>query len=251
MFESQSMQKDWNRIQDKREMEDFKKQAFEDANQWKLITNDETGGLVFMSKRTGELRSGSTGAANWVVQDDGYGFPCFYNVFTEEMVFEDPRFFIDPNEDSDGVKTFVMQELRFAVYFCQDFWERYEKAVADNDSHQQRSLLMKFLHSSKPKQLTSFLIRAKALYQVVSVIDQPMNVDIYKELDYASWLAARMADMLALAEAMMKDRKQERKVAKEQMMNKAKEQLFCSNCKRETKRHLEFCPHCGKKQFFF
>ena len=38
------------------------------------------------------LCKGLPNAADWVVQDDGFGFPCFYNMQTEAVVYEDPRF---------------------------------------------------------------------------------------------------------------------------------------------------------------
>ena len=48
-------------------------------------------------------------AADWMVQDDGFGFPCFYNLQTEAVVYEDPRFVYDVDEDIAAQRQYVLQ----------------------------------------------------------------------------------------------------------------------------------------------
>lgn len=55
---------------------------------------------------------------DWVVQDDGYGYPCFYNIGTNETVLEDPRFAVVVDDDLEAQRKYVLQELRYALYFC-------------------------------------------------------------------------------------------------------------------------------------
>jgi hypothetical protein len=48
-------------------------------------------------------------AADWVVQDDGFGFPCFTNLQTEAVVYEDPMFVYDVDEDIAVQRQYVLQ----------------------------------------------------------------------------------------------------------------------------------------------
>jgi hypothetical protein len=114
------------------------------------------------------------GSQNWVVQDDGQGFPCFYNMESGAIVYEDPRFVSEVSDDIASQKQFIMQELRYALYFCQDYWDKYNEALKAEETN------------------------------------------------------------LAMSIAMQNHNKQ----------------YFCPHCKRETKRHLDFCPTCGKRQLF-
>jgi hypothetical protein len=83
---------------------------------------------MFISEITGEIRTASEGGEEWVVQDDGHGFPCFYNPNTDETVFDDPRFLDDESADMEKQKEFVLQEMRYAAYFCKEYWEKYSTA---------------------------------------------------------------------------------------------------------------------------
>ena len=84
--------------------------------------------IMFISEITGEIRTASEGGEEWVVQDDGHGFPCFYNPNTDETVFDDPRFLDDESADVEKQKEFVLQEMRYAAYFCKEYWEKYSTA---------------------------------------------------------------------------------------------------------------------------
>lgn len=250
MFESSAMSAEDARIKEKRDMEDFKRTAYEDACQWVLVQNDRTGDIMYMSNKTGEMRMGASECANWVVQDDGYGFPSFYNIETQDIVFEDPRFFHDVHRDLAAQRSYCMQELRLALYFCDEYWKTYSKAMEVNDKHKANTILAKVRNSPKPKQLTSFLVRAKALYKEFSIVDQPKHQNEIKEMEYAAWIALRMEDMMKRAEEVHREKEA---VALEQsklMTTYVKEVLHCSSCGRQTKRNLDFCLNCGKRQIF-
>ena len=200
---------------------------------------------------TGEIRAGVPDALSWVVQDDGIGFPRFYNVDTTQVAYEDPRFIYEVDDDLAAQRRYVMQELRIATYFCQDMWERYTQALAVNQKRQVAKAELEIRNSPKPIHLSSFLIRAKALYQQTSVVDKPMDKVIWEELDYASWLAERMAAVTNATEQRLVERRDYKRQLVSQLTINSGMQVFCQHCKRETKRHLEFCPTCGKPQVQF
>jgi rubrerythrin len=77
-----------------------------------------------------------------------------------------------------------------------------------------------------------------------------MHVAVHQEIEYATWISARMAELIMKAEELKRLRKEEQKVAVKKLAKK-KEKLLCVYCDRETKRHLEFCPTCGKQQVTF
>merc|ERR1711976_494055 len=93
-----------------------------------------------------------------------------------------------------------MQELRYAVYFCKDMMERYENAVYLKNTQKVNYQLATIAKSSKPKLLTAFLLRAKALYKQVSVVDKPIDENIRKELEYATWLAGVFSELIEKAD---------------------------------------------------
>lgn len=98
---------------------------------FKILHDDNVIGStpMLISDVTGEIRTGTEGAQNWVIQDDGYGFPCFYNPVKDETVHDDPRFEEDLSADLVAQREYVMQELRYSVYFCKDYCDRYSAAV--------------------------------------------------------------------------------------------------------------------------
>ena len=210
----------WKKDQ-KLEKDRLREEAYRDARQWRVITTDQatdfyqsqemidsmgypspptTTGIMFLSNLTGLIRAGAPNALDWVIQDDGYGFPCFYNFTTGETVFDDPRFESNTTDDLEKQRSYVMQELRYAVYFCRDALDRYENAVYLKNQPKVNHQLHKISQSNKPKLLTAFLLRAKALYKQVSVVDKPMEESLQKELEYANWLAERIAKIVERAE---------------------------------------------------
>jgi len=65
--------------------------------------------------------------------------------------------------------------VRYALYFCKELWEDFEKASALDDQRQLRKAMLAVKNSPKIDHLNSFVIRAKALYKQVSVVDKPLN----------------------------------------------------------------------------
>lgn len=251
MFESAAVTNANRRMKDKRQQDDFKKQAYTDALQWKVISNEKSDHVMFISQENGEMRMGQPDAHDWIIQDDGYGFPCFFNIVTNATKYEDPRFIHDVDDDVNAQRSYCMQELRYALYFCKDYWDKYTTALEEKDETQQKWIIMTICNSSKPKHLTSFLIRAKILFQSSSVVDQPLHVTVHQEIEYATWISARMADLLMKGEELKRNRKVEKSAMVKKLTAKKKEKLLCIYCERETKRHLEFCATCGKQQVTF
>jgi hypothetical protein len=64
---------------------------------------------------SGEVRTGSEDADKWIIQDDGHGFPCFYNVETEVVKHDDPRFVEQVAEDLANQRDWVMQGKKKVV----------------------------------------------------------------------------------------------------------------------------------------
>eukprot|EP01038_Epipyxis_sp_PR26KG_P005005 gene5005-6990_t len=123
LYKSSALINEISKAQSKKQKENFKKQAYEDALQWKLVTDSKSENLMFLSNKTGEIRTGLKDAMDWIIQDDGLGFPCFYNARTSITVYEDPRFLYDVDENIVQQRKYIMQELRFSLYICKDMWE--------------------------------------------------------------------------------------------------------------------------------
>ena len=251
MYRSEGKQQELGKIVAKQEQEDFKVQAYSDAMQWKMFVDDHhKDNFMFISTVTGELRAGAGDADAWVVQDDGFGFPCFYNVNTDAMVFEDPRFLYSDHVNTVALKNYIMSELRHSLYFCKDMWESYEKAVELGDKKLMQRIMFEVKNSPKPAHLTSFLIRAKATYAPSSVLDKPMDEDIWAELEYATWIAGRLHEVKEKLGDYLRARKDVHNEQVEKVNAKSGAMLHCMYCKRETKRQHEFCKTCGKRQIF-
>ena len=205
-----------------------------------------------MSNINGELRKGKENANDWIIQDDGYGFPCFYNLQTQEIVHEDPRFIHNTNDNIEAQKLYIMSELRYSLYFCKDYWDKYLSAMTLNDTKSINTVLLMISQSLKPKHLASFLIRAQSIYKIISVIDEPINAEILQELEYANFISARMNELMKKGELL----KETRKIAKRKAMDKIeslkpeKVILHCPQCGQITDKHLDICKTCGKKQLF-
>ncbi|KAJ1415988.1 hypothetical protein B484DRAFT_401290 [Ochromonadaceae sp. CCMP2298] len=251
MYQSEAMVGEQRKREERRNKQNFQQIAFRDANQWRSFVDDKTHVVMFLSTINGEIRTGVLDSLNWVVQDDGIGFPCFYNVETAEVAYEDPRFVYEVSDDLAGQRRFVMQELRIAVYFCKDLWEKYVQADAVQDNRQTHAAMVAVRNSPKPIHLNAFLIRARALYRPTSVVDKPMEQGALEELAYAAWLAERLAEVCSGAERTLVERRDNKRGLIEKMTEQAGARLACSHCHRETKRHLDFCATCGKPQVTF
>ena len=251
LYRPDELKTEWKLQEEQRQEEDYKAKAFKDANQWKLIT-DDTGEnkILYLSDTTGEIRTGVEDALSWVIQDDGFGFPCFFNLKTGLIVHEDPRFVEGENVNLEGQRAFVMQELRYTMYFCLDYWKQYNDAIRLKDAKQERIIMKMIYKSNKPKLLTSLLLRAKALYEPSSVVDRPVEEVITQELNYTTWLVERLAEVCQKAvEAAQASKDIKTKILGS--IIKDHQPLFCAFCKHETKRNLEYCPTCGKLQVFY
>ena len=96
LYRPPELLEDWKRIEEKRRTENYKEQAFADARQWSLISDDRSSmEKMFISEKTGEIRAGTIDADQWVVQEDDHGFPCFYHMTNGNIVYDDPRFVED------------------------------------------------------------------------------------------------------------------------------------------------------------
>jgi hypothetical protein len=215
LYESSALKNEMRKIQATRSNEEFKQQAFADALQWKLIQSDnlhrQDTEVLFISQVTGEIRKGREDALDWIVQDDGFGYPCFYNTMNQQVEHEDPRFIHDEDDDLASQRRYVLQELRYVLYFCVEYWEQYSQALNNEDIKQQHILCLQVCKSLKPKHLSSFLIRAQALYKQTSVVDKPIHQEIEKELLYAAFISARMTDMSQRGEEIKRSRMEDKK----------------------------------------
>lgn len=197
LYQPDAIKHEMTKLELKQQNNKLKQNAFKDANQWRIITDDKKDEVVmYISDISGIIRTGSASCRNWVVVDDGFGYPCFLNTVTSKRVFEDPRFSEDVNEDLQYQRDYVMQELRLSMYFCKDIYGKYENAVYMKNKKRLQSVLKTAISSNKPKLLTAFLIRAKSLYQQISVVDIPVDPSIVKELEYAAWLAAKISEIM-------------------------------------------------------
>ena len=121
-------------IADAKRSEDRRKEeAYSDAYQWKQLSEPGEFKVIFISDKTGEIRSGVFDSANWIIQvsirriqflfvclfvclsesfnwqDDGYGYPCFYNAETGALEYDDPRFENNVQASLQHQRDFVMQ----------------------------------------------------------------------------------------------------------------------------------------------
>jgi len=260
MFQSPGELAEWNKVETQKQNAIFKEQAWNDASCWKLIVDDQRAGpVIYISTRTGEIRAGVPGSTAWVVQDDGFGLPCFYNINTEEVEHEDPRFLKDTDADINAQRDYVMQEARYSLYFCEEFWKDWKKVFGNPEPEDPEDfvpqnkrgmhlLLLRIRNSPKPKHLASFLIRAKALFKRVSVVDKVLNPDIDTELAYMQWISERMSELLEMSAPEVQAKKDKKKEVLEEIYANAGDQYFCPKCGVETKKELDYCKNCGKRQ---
>ena len=203
---------------------------------------------MFISNVTGELRTGADDALNWAVQDDGYGFPCFFNQVTGATQHEDPRFVYDNDQDLSQQRKYCLAEMRYALYFCRDYWQRFEEASKLGDRRQVNLLKSQIRTSSKPKHLASFLIRCKALYRPTSVVDKDVYADILQELEFATWISLRMAEVADRANQELLARRENKMAVIDKLTRKSGLPIQCAKCGKQSEKHLDFCPHCGSPQ---
>ena len=284
MYKPPGEQEELRKKEKKADQEMFKKQAFEDANCWQIIQDDadDQQPLIFMSTKTGELRAGSIDARSWIVHADDFGYPCFFNVETQDTVYEDPRFIHDSDKDFNAQRDYIMQEARYALFFCKDYWDQYmasqglgvhaiqESVSYDEnenpiegtevwlpdetkiDKREMHKITLRVLNSDKPKHLASFLIRAKAYFRKVSVIDHPLNEDEHAEMKLMQFISERMTEMRETAAAVIQVKNAQKfhhvNKLEEKHSSKYGKQYFCVKCGNELQRHIDFCPLCGKRQ---
>jgi hypothetical protein len=251
MYEFEAKADEVRKQTEKMQRDEYKAQAFRDAKQWRPFTDDHTGQIMFFSELTGELRSASYNANEWLVQDDGYGFPCFYNQVSHHIVYEDPRFTYDVSDDLVIQRKFVMQEVRLGVYICKDLWDQYTRCIALKDPRQIEKIMFKIRNTPKITQLRAFIIRARSLHQITSIVDKPLYTTIYEELDYAQWLVNSLNEVIETAVAKLRERIDQRRKIVDKLTESSGKEYYCRNCSRKTQRHLDFCPNCGKAQLFF
>lgn len=185
-----------NKVDSKRAEAARKAQARMDAFQWKVLSSADESKILFLSEATGEIRVGKVDALYWDIQEDDYGYPIFVNSITGVVEYEDPRFNLNFVEELAAQRAFVMQELRYAVYFCRNLLDEYYSARDKGDEKKKRVVIKKIIDSSKPKQLTAFLMRAKALYKQTSVVDKPIEAIVVQELEYASWMTTELSRLM-------------------------------------------------------
>jgi hypothetical protein len=228
-----------------------KRIAMRDVKQWMVIQGDDSQvTTMYMSEISGELRTGVSDALNWEIRQDDMGYPMFMNSVTGAFSYEDPRFTYDISEDVKAQREFILQELRFTNYFCNNLLDVYNKATEDNDKRAISKALRAIRSSDKPKQLSALVSRAKALYKPASVLDRPMDAKVQSELTRAIEQTTIFAELTSDATFTGMSEAAAKRALREELSRKSKRQLFCWYCKHETQRHLEFCAICGKKQLF-
>lgn len=215
LFQPDSVKAQMEKIAERRRIHEYQEQAYRDAQQWRVVSDDPNEKLMFISDITGVIRTGAPDAMQWVIQDDGNGYPCFYNISTGDIDYEDPRFVDDPESDIAFQRQFVMQELRYAMYFCKDLLDKHKINTYMNNPQKTKHHLKVITRSNKVKLLTAFLIRAKALYKPTSVVDKPIDPLVNQELEYAAWLAGELAALIDEGHAI----KREDHKAKKKLLN--------------------------------
>ena len=81
--------------------------------------------VFFISERTGIIRAGVDDADDWEIQDDGHGYPRFYNNVTKQKVYDDPRFEDEDSKEMETLRDYCLDQMRFTMYFCKELWESY------------------------------------------------------------------------------------------------------------------------------
>jgi hypothetical protein len=253
IFHPPALRDEMRKGNEKAERDAFKKQAHEDATQWDIIHDPKDEEVVmFISNKTGEIRAGAPNAKHWIVEDDGHGFPRFFNTINQDVVYEDPRFVESVTIDQQAQRDFVMQELRYATYFCKELWTKYSDVLKEKaGTHRDRKLRFvanMIRKSDKPRHLVAFLVRAKNLYKTNSVVDAPIDPGAVQEIEYAQWLSERFAELIEWASHAARDNRDSKLKLVQKLKAKGEKKVYCAFCKRETRRHLDFCPTCGKQQ---
>ena len=74
-----------------------------------------------------------------------------------------------------------------------------------------------------------------------------MHLDVKQEIEYATWIAARMSDLAMEAEQYLADRKAAKATLLQKLSENSCPDIECIFCHRQTKKHLDFCEHCGHR----
>ena len=194
--------------------------AYKEANQWRIITDDSTPTIMFISDVTGLIRTGIHDALKWSIQDDGYGNPCFYNQESGEVVSDDPRFELY-DADLAAQRNFVMQEMRYSLYFVKDLLDKYEDNVVLGKQKYANYQLKLLVKHPRAKTLAAFLIRAKGLYKPTSVLDKAIDPQLQEELDYSSWVVARLAELAPYGNEFIRVDKENKKAITDKYLKKS------------------------------
>ena len=135
------------------------------------------------------------------------------------------------------------------------------KSVVDNKEHYPQrpgkavrdlnGILSRIKKSPKPKQLAAWVLSAKGLYKKLSVVDRPIDKKIESEIAYAAYIAERLAVIQEEAFYVVTALKDHKLELLDQLSSIHNTIVYCRHCKYETKRHLDFCPTCGRQQSYF
>ena len=236
------------RMQEKEE----KNTAWRDVKQWSVIRGDtlKSNKVMFMSNLNGEIRTGAGNCLDWALFEDDMGYPIFVNSVNGAKSYEDPRFLYDVSENVKEQREFLLQEIRYVLYFCDALLDGYYEALKIEDQRAISKALRALRESEKPKQLSALALRAKSLFKQTSVLDKPLDLSVQTTLDEASSKSENLASILSTATDTGIMEIHSRRVLLDSLSEKSRQSLICWNCKHETRRHHEFCPTCGKKQLF-
>jgi hypothetical protein len=251
LFQSPGQIQEGEKIKLAQARHEHNKEALEDAMQWEVIQDDFNKEVLFISKRTGEIRAGDTNALQWRIDDDGSGYPCFINEVSGAVVHDDPRFVDTVDKDIMVQRRYIMEEIRYALYFCEDFWDRYKKTVEASNEKEKRIVTLQIRDSIKRKQLASLLLRAKNLFKNSSITDSPVPQNILDEIAFAQWIAARLNEISLEGEELIRKRKEMKSkftAEYERATDSLSSTVVCHHCGRNTARHLDRCEFCQHLQ---
>ena len=68
MYQSPEMLNEWQKMDRRRETDDFKAVAYRDATQWRVIQSENRSQVILMSEITGAMRAGQFDAGDWEIK---------------------------------------------------------------------------------------------------------------------------------------------------------------------------------------
>jgi len=256
--------------EERREKEKRKQRLWKQVSQWELITSfkeyvsqeeeeeedihnqgEEEGGALrlWVNKQTGAIKPGSEGCEHWEVTSDLLGWPHFLNRVTGQLLNfekegEDPRF--DPKDETHtlAMKGYLLGEIRYASYFCNDMVQRYDLSNKEEDERKRRIVLREARRTTKTKHLSATLGQARNIFT-----EDEMSMN--EEIQFAISISKRMDDLYSIALIDHAETEAIRQGMLRESMEKRgdkKEEAICTKCGHETKRSLTYCATCGFKQ---